>query len=157
MFILFLIFLVVNIMDMVTSYYVLPGESNPIVLLTGSISALSIFKILFVIGVFVIYIRNMYSSHFNYFGFILIIILGIFLLGLGVYSNIQGMKNPELVDAAASIPEGERQQMYFTFVSILYIIPLVLSLVAFKLYEKSVDKIDIQKPKRVFPWQKRFN
>jgi len=154
-FILLLIFTVVNIVDLVTAYYIAPGESNPLVLFTGSMSTLSIFKVLFVAGVWVVYMYNVYSSHFNYFGFILIITLGIFLVGLGAYSNIIGMQNPELVEAAASIPSEERQKMYFTLVSVIYIIPLVLSLIAFKLYEKSVSNTNIKKSKRVWPWQRR--
>ena len=155
-FTLFLIFFIVNTVDIITAYYIIPGESNPIVLLTGSMSVLAVFKVLFMIGVWFIYKRNIYSSHFNYFGFILIITLGIFIIGLGAYSNIMGIQNPELVEDAAAIPPEERQKMYFTLISVIYIIPIVLSLITFKLYEKSVNNISVQKPKRVWPWQKRY-
>lgn len=156
MFILFLIFLIINIVDIFTAYYIMPGESNPIVLLTGSMSVLAVFKVLFIMAIWFLYKRNIYSSHFNYFGFILVITLGIFVIGLGAYSNIIGMNNPELVEEAAAIPPEERQKMYFTMVSVIYIIPIVLSLIAFKLYEKSVSDINIKKPNRVWPWQKRY-
>lgn len=142
---LFLIFFITNIIDMITAFYVLPGESNPLYIITGNIYFLVLWKIL-IIGSLWLYIRrNIYPNNFSYYFIILITILGILLISLGAISNIYGIINPELIQQASTIPKIQKINAYFQLIGIIYILPIILSLLSFWLYDKSLNKTNINK------------
>jgi len=145
-FILVLIFALVNIVDGITAFFILPGESNPIYLWTGgSIIFLDFLKAVFVILMFFIYKKNKFPTDFNYFMFITILVLGSFLIGIGAYTNIKAMLNPQLLEYASTIPVEQRVKEYFWFIGILYLIPVILNMISFKLFEWSKNKAFIKK------------
>ena len=144
----FLVFLVVNIADAITSFFILDAEANPLFLLTGNIWGVIALKfaVVFLIGFFVV--RNIYDTNFNYYTFVLIIVLGIFLVGIGVYSNIWGMNNPEGLEQSASIPQEEKLKAYGTMITVIYFLPMAFSLGAFKLYDMSKGYVSFIRPKK---------
>jgi len=145
LFYLLVTFLIVNVLDFITSLFILPAETNPIVLLTQSPTIFFFFKVVIVGFAFLIYNKNEYPSHTTYYGFMLCLILGIFMLGLGTYSNIIGIMSPHYVSEVAQMPVKEKTQSYFLFVFIIYIAPILFSLLTFKLYRKSYRHIKLKK------------
>lgn len=145
MFVLLIIFAVVNIIDAITAYFILPGEANPVYLLTGSIIVVDIIKVAFVSLMIMYYKRNIYASDFSLFMLILILILGSLMTSFAVWGNIQGMMHPELVEYASTIPTAQKVQAYFSFVAIFYLLPFGVTLFSFKLYEWSKKKAKIDK------------
>ena len=135
---LFLIFLIFNIIDIVTSFFILPGETNVIFILTNNIYLLTIFKILIVCGAFWIYYKNEYPTHFSRFMFISILVLANLGLILACYGNIQGILNPEVVQLGAELSQGQKTQAYFSLMTFIYVLPLLFSLLSFKIYEWSL-------------------
>jgi len=151
------VFAVVNLADIITAQYILPGEANPIYLLTGSVWFVVALKIGVVAGVYFYIQRNVFPTDFMLFIIIMLLLLGTFTISLGVLSNVLGIINPEEVVAAAEVSAGEKIQEYSILVSILYVFPMGLSLLGFKLYEISRRKALISKEyfvKKV--WWKRW-
>ncbi len=142
-FFLIFIFVIVNLVDLITFWFILPGEANPLFLITNSAISIVVVKILIIGLIIHYYRRNIYPSHFAYFMIMLAMILGTLVVGLGAYSNIVGINNPDMVEEAAKIPAIERAKDYAVTISILYCIPFGLSLLAFHLYYKSLTKIKI--------------
>ncbi len=142
---LFRIFLILNLVDIVTAFFILPGEANPLFLLSGSIFIVLIIKILVVYGVWYYTRRNIYPSNFYYYLMIMFMMLGSLAVAIGSYNNIQGILHPEYVEAAKDIPKEVKYQAYGLFVSFIYIIPLGLSMLGFWLYDKSIKYTRIDK------------
>ena len=143
LFSLLLIFLIVNLVDGITAFFILPAEANPLFLFTGSIWAVLLFKVV-IIGALIFYhIRNKYPNYFMYYLVVLILMLGIAVIGLAAYSNILGIQNPEAVEAAANIPDSVKVQQYVNFATWLYYIPLVFCIFTFILYDSSRKHIDV--------------
>ena len=64
LFALIAIFFIVNIVDSITAFFILPGESNPLFLIFNSIWVLIFFKFV-IVGAIIFYaIRNKYPSNF---------------------------------------------------------------------------------------------
>jgi hypothetical protein len=145
LFFLFIIFIIVNLLDLITAYFILPGESNPLFLLTNSYLSIIALKIIIIYIVWLIYRRNIYNSHFNYYLILIIITLGIFLMSLGLYNNIRGMLEPNLIQQAANVTTGVKVKAYFMMTAFIYLIPLLFSIFTFKLYEWSLKYIIIKK------------
>ena len=143
--VLFLIFTLVNLIDLLTSLFITPGESNPIYLLTGNIAVLAGFKLFLVLVIFWIYKKNLFPSRFWYFFFLHILVVGSYMLSLGIYNNFQGIGNPQLLEASRQLSTQVKLSMYIKFIAVIYTIPLVLSLLSFKLYELSQRTIKIEK------------
>jgi hypothetical protein len=144
-FILIAVFAVVNIVDAYTATFILPGEANPIYLATGSILPVIVLKVIIVGIVIFTYKRNIFPSNFTYYNLILLLLLGNFLVGLGITTNIIGMNNPELLEQAANVPAEQKASQYFSVIGVLGFIPYFISLLAFKLYEISISKTRIDK------------
>src|SRR3989304_5225297 len=72
--ILFLIFVVINLVDGITATYILPGESNPLFLMSGSLFSIYILKILMTIGLGYFTFKNQFPSQFYYFAFIVFLL-----------------------------------------------------------------------------------
>ena len=155
LFILFGIFIFLNLADSITAYFIRSGETNPLYLLTGSLLALYIIKLLSIYLVYVYVKRNIFSSNFGYFLLILLLTLGSLAIGLGCYSNIYGMLHPEIISEVSKLPVSEKVVNYFNFTFIIFILPTAFCLLAFCLYDKSYKntKIDKQWYKNRRWWQ----
>ena len=134
-FILVMLFLMTNIVDIITSYFIIPGEANPVFILTKNMFWLDIAKIAIIALAIYYYRRNIYPSPFSIFLFVSILLLGTFLISIGAYSNIRGILEPQLVKEASLISGGEKIKAYLQLVNIFYIMPVALALISFKIYE----------------------
>lgn len=144
-FYLFLIFLIVNIADIITATFIVKGESNPLFLITGNFWITVIFKCLIVYGLWWFMKRGIYYSHFYYFMCVMVLLLGSLVVGLGVYSNILGMMNPQVLQEASQMTTAEKVQGYTIMVSVIYVVPMALCLIGFKLYDMSYHKVTFSK------------
>jgi len=132
------IFTLVNVLDIITALFILPAEANPLFLLTGSIYIAILIKVLVVVYIVYSCLRNIYVSHTIYFMFIMILVLGSLLISFGVYSNIDAMLNPNLLVDIKGITTSEKISAYFMFTNLFYTIPMIISLLSFKLYHLSL-------------------
>jgi len=129
------VFVILNILDTITAFFILPGESNPLFLLTGSIWPAVLIKA-GVIGVIIyMYYKNVYETEFVYYTYIHIIILGILFVLAGVLSNIHGINNPEVLEEGKNISDEEKVKSYGIIVLILVAIPYGIGALSFKIYE----------------------
>jgi len=141
LFFLLIIFSFLNLLDVITAMFILPGESNPIYLLTGSSLILWLIKFFFIFMVFYVYFKNEYPSRFFLYSFIYIIVIGIVMISFGVYSNIMGIINPHIVEQASQMTTGQKVSYYGIIVSLFMIIPYIISMVSFKIYDVIESKI----------------
>lgn len=144
-FILCFIFLLVNLADSITAHFILPGEANPIYLLTGTILWVYLLKLGMVFGLGFFCLRNKFSSNFVYYMIIVILVFGTMVTSLGVYSNIQGMLHPEIIEEATKISSQEKMDWYFKVMVIIYIIPCFILFGIFFLYDYSYKYVDFDK------------
>ena len=79
--------------------------------------------------------------------FILILVLGSLLVTIGIWSNVQGILNPKIVEQSAQLSSEIKTEAYVRFVSIIYILPMSLCLLSFKLYEWSLSSIILKRKK----------
>jgi hypothetical protein len=142
---LLIIFTLANIVDSVTALFILPGEANPIFLITGSIWYVILGKIFILAAAWFFYYRNIFPTNIWYFIVIAALTFGSLVVSLGAYSNILGIKNPEIVAAASEMEKSEKINTYFTLSIIFYIIPIALNIVTFILYDKSYKYTVIDK------------
>lgn len=151
-FVLMIIFIVLNIIDVITAFFILPGEANPIFLLTQSIYIIILLKII-IIGILVyVYKKNKYPTHFTYFNLMLILLLGNMLLSIAIYSNVSGMillnENPQYVEVLNNMSQEQKMETfapaYIKSVGLLYILPMICSLISFMLYRRSLKYIIIE-------------
>lgn len=145
LFYIFLAFFVANIVDAVTSFFILPGESNPLYLLTKSIVPVLLFKFGIVFGVWYFINRNIYSSNMQYYIFIVIIIFGGIMVSLGAVSNIYGILHPAIIQESSAIPTNEKIGAYSWFVSVVYLLPAALCLLLFFIYDKTRPNVVVDK------------
>jgi len=144
-FFLIILFTIANFFDVLTAMFILPGESNPIYLLTQSALVLWIIKFVVVLLVFIVYFNNHYSSRFIYFSFVYIILIGTVLVTFGIYSNLQGVIHPKILNESTDITSTEKLQLYSIFMLLFMIIPYTISMIAFKIYDISEEKINYVK------------
>ena len=141
---LIIIFCLVNLIDIVTAFFIKAGEGNPFYLLSKSMLMLTVFKILIIGLIIAEYRENIYPSNFFYYCLILMIILGILLFTLAFINNIRGIMNPTIVMESAKLSSSVKLNAYVKFVSFIYLIPLALSLLAFKLFEWSLKYTNLK-------------
>jgi len=139
------LFSFVNLLDFVTALFILPGESNPIFLLTKSFFIVFLFKLIINIVLFYYVYRNVYTSYFIYYSYIIVMLYGILMFCLGVASNIIGILNNDIVVAASQMSTQDKVSSYSFMVMFLYLIPASLSLLSFKLYEWSIDDMNLER------------
>lgn len=144
-FYLLFIFLLINIVDVITAFFILPAEANPLFLLFGSLWPAILVKVLVLYGFYFYYRRNIYKNHMMYYYLISLLVFGILLMALGVTSNIIGMTNPTIVSESAALDNHTKTSAYFTFVTIIYMIPLILNFFIFWLYDKSTKYVEFNK------------
>jgi hypothetical protein len=142
------IFSLLNILDVITAMYILDGESNPIYLLTNSFMLLWLLKIVIILLCFYIYFRNKYPSKFYYFSFLYMIIIAILLLLFGVYSNIQGIINPQILETASQLSNEQKYSYYKTIILFFMIIPYTIAIMVFKLFEITNNKVKFKVKKK---------
>ena len=149
-----IVFLLVNIADMITTFLILPGEANPIVLLTKTPWSLAVIKVALLVGIYMFYKKNTFPNNISYFGFLLVLVLGTTAIGFAVYGNILGIMNPVIVEQAAAMSTQEKVEGYSYFVGLFYVLPIMMSLLAFWLYDKSLKDTTI-KPEKIKWWWKK--
>ena len=148
LFYVFVVFLVVNLVDAITSLFILDAEAHPLYLFGGTIWWVLVLKFAVVFAIGFIVIRNKYDSNFNYYTFVLILIMGTLLVGIGVYSNIWGMTHPEELKEASGLSVEEKIKGYSTMVTVIYFLPMAFSLTAFKVYDMTHFRVIIKKKKK---------
>lgn len=139
------VFTLVNLVDAITVYWILPGESNPLILLTGGTFIVMSLKFILIVGLWFLWYDNTYPGHMTYYSLILIIVVGTFLIGFAAYGNIQGIINPELVKASADIPVKEKIHAYNLFILFFYALPGIASMGVFFVYDKTVGRVNFKK------------
>jgi len=139
------IFIFVNILDLFTAMFILPGEANPLWLLFKSKLLLVVFKFIICLMMFSVFYYNKYPSRFWYFSFIYTLVNGTLLISLGVASNIVGILNNEIVENSATITPEVKMQSYFFMVGLIFFLPYVLAMLAFKLYDISEKFVEYDK------------
>jgi len=141
------LFVILNIMDIITTLYILPGESNPIYQLTKSIWIMMLFKVGVMLAVCWIFYRNKYTAHRTYFLFIALLLYGSVALLIAQIINIYAIMHPLVLAAAAATSVASKTESYYWFMSIIYFMPLIFSYVCFIIYETSVKDVQIKKGK----------
>ena len=139
------VFGILNILDVITAMFILPGEANPIYLLTKSHIVLWLMKLFFIGLIFWVYFKNEYPSRFWLFSFVYIVVIGSLMVGFGTYSNIMGILDPTIVESASQLTSTQKVTYYGYLVGFLMALPYAISMVSFKLYEKIETKIKYKK------------
>lgn len=143
---LLIIFTILNIVDSITTLFILDGESNPLYHLFGqSLYVVLIIKFLIVLMFWYWYKINKYDTHFAYFMMLAILVYGCVALLVAQVVNIYGIMNPTLLEESKDIPTDVKVESYFKYMSIIYMFPLIFSLVVFWLYQRSYHKVYIDK------------
>ena len=144
-FILLIVFTLLNIADVITTQFILPGEANPIYNLTNSLIPIYLLKALIIYIVYKFYKRGIYPSNMNYYVFLSLLIYGSFVLLLAQIININAIINPEVLEAAAQTTTSERTTQYFWFMNLFYLAPILFNMLTFWIYDKSIKKVEINK------------
>jgi hypothetical protein len=146
-----LLFIITNIIDGITAYFILPAETNPIYLLTGSWFAMFSFKMIIVTLIALIVWRKVYPGHINYYFIIHIILLMTFLFGFAAYGNIvYGMLDPQNVEYAKTLSDGDKHIHYFVGIAMPYYILMGLSLLSFTVYHYTKHTVIMSKAESTF-------
>jgi hypothetical protein len=142
--------IILNIIDVVTAYKILPGEANPIYLLTGSYLAIVGAKI-FIIGILIFgYVwcfktpskRPADSALFIY---TIYIILFICALSFGIYTNTSAQdiqisniaeQKAEMNDQQIKDYNNDTTILYFRIMFTLMIYPAIVGIIAFHIWRK---------------------
>jgi len=144
-FVLLIIFTLLNVCDAVTTMFVLEGEANPIYNMLGNIWVMFLIKFAVVGFVWIFSLRNIFPNNMSYYMLILIIVYGSLILAIAQVGNIHGILNPQVIDDAAATSVSERTNSYFIFVNLFYLMPVLFSLLTFWLYERSYKTAIIDK------------
>lgn len=139
-----MLFTILNVIDGITALFILPGETNPIFLLTGSIWVLLIYKVFVTWLVWWVYNKQEFPNNFTYFLTTLILVFGCLGLGLGIYSNVYGMMHEEAVRFSATQTTGQKLGQYSIMVTVFMILPMIFNLITFWVYDKTKDKVFIK-------------
>lgn len=143
------IFVFLNIVDMLTTIFILPGESNPIYLLTKSFIGILILKIA-VVGVIIwLFINNKYGSKTLFYVFVCTIVYGSLALLIAQVINIYAILTPHVLIQAAQATVQEKTTSYNSFMLFVYLLPLLFSLLCFVIYDRSIDYTQIIKVKKI--------
>lgn len=154
-FVLIILFILLNIGDVITTYYILPGESNPLYLLTGSLFWVFLLKIFLIGTIIYIYIKNKFKSHIWYYTYNLVLVFGILLLTLAVINNGRAIGKEEIIKNASEVPKSDKIFVYSLLMLFLYLIPAIINIVIFIIYDKTVHKVNFEKEVEKNDWQCR--
>lgn len=149
--ILLVIVIILNLIDVITAYRVLPGEANPIYLLTGSYLAIVLAK-LFVIGVIIFGYKACFktpkkkpdsSALFIYTTYMLLFMCA---LSFGIYTNLGatdvqiqtvGEIKANMTSQELQTTNNETTILYFRIMFVLMIYPAIIAVLAFYLWRKT--------------------
>jgi len=98
-------------------------------------------KIVLILMVFFAYFKNKYKAHLMYFLFIQTILLGILLFGIGVFSNINGMINEDVMTYNDNLTQEQKMVGYWQIVTVLFLLPYLFGMGSFLIYQKTYKKI----------------
>lgn len=146
------LFILLNVMDIITTLFILPGESNPIYHLTKSIWIMMLFKIGIMFVISFIFYKNRYTANRTYFLFIAILLYGSIALLIAQIINIYAILHPAVLAVAAAAPTSEKVSSYYWFMNIIYFMPLIFSYVCFIIYDKTITDIQIRKREKWYQW-----
>ena len=138
-------FTLLNIIDSITTIFIIKGEANPIYHLFGNMYVVYALKILIILVLWWLYNINIYPSNFLYFTILTATMYGCLTLLLAQIINIYGILHPALIVQASKVSVNIRVKQYFQIASVIYLIPTFLTLVIFWLYDKSIHKVYICK------------
>jgi hypothetical protein len=128
--ILLIIVTVLNFVDLFISLPFLDIESNPLAIFTGSFFTLIFIKVLFNIGLFLIYytLKAKGSSFIvNYtYAFLLVTLCYIFIQV--IFNNLQTVNTPELLEASRQVSNEVKIQFYKSTMFKMYLYPVLLSI-----------------------------
>lgn len=134
-----------NIIDIVSAAFVRGGEANPLFLFSKSLIPVVLLKVV-TLGVLGFYLyRNKYNSNFGYYLTLIILILVIGVIGIAAFGNIYALQHPEILQKATAMTNDEKLQGYTNYMLLVYLLPLLLSLLAFKIYEWTLQYANIKK------------
>jgi hypothetical protein len=125
-------------------------------LLTKSFISILILKIAVVIAIIWLVINNKYKSKTYFYLFVCVLVYGCLALLLAQILNIIAITQPHIVQEAAQVTTQQKVSSYNSFVLQVYLIPLVMSMICFWIYNKSVDSIEIVKKKKKINWKKEL-
>lgn len=145
LFYLIIVFILLNIVDMITTMFILEGESNPIFHMLGSIWPVFILKLVVIGVIIVFYRRAIFTGKGQYYLFITTLVYSVVALGIAQINNIHAILNPVVLATAAAVPTETKVAGYIAFMNIVYLLPILFSWVSFMIYDKSIDEITIDK------------
>lgn len=136
-FYLFFIFTLFNLIDIILASINHSVESNPIFLLFKSMWIFFIYKLLMNILILIVCYHNKFKQKFYYFSFISILVFGCFGFAVGIYTGIVALNRPDIVQLNSMLPQAEKLAVYSQAVLWIYLIPYILNLICFWIYDKS--------------------
>jgi hypothetical protein len=144
LFFLLCIFTLVNIVDALSSFYILTGEANPVFLLTKSIWILIGIKIFINATLWTMYFVNTYKHEGYYFAILLIIILMCCTIGYAAYGNITAINNPTILEQASKLTTEQKVSGYHKYIFFMYIYPLLVGIITYIIFMISKHNIGIK-------------
>jgi hypothetical protein len=144
LFSLLILFTIVNIIDAVSSFFILRGEANPVFLLTKSIWFLIGIKVLINTTLWVMYFVNTYKHEGYYFTILLIIILMCCTIGYAAYGNINAINNPKIIEEASKLTTEQKVAGYHTYMFYMYIYPLLVGIITYLVFIFSKHTIGLK-------------
>lgn len=155
LFYLLVVFTLLNIMDVITTMFILKAESNPLYHLFGNIYVPIFLKIVVLTIAWRWYFKNIYPNNFSHYLFITIMVFGCVTLLIAQIGNVYGIMHPAVIEKASTASVSEKVNSYFQFVGLIYLLPILFNLGTFLLYESSRKKIIISKKyyKNIRWWQ----
>ena len=143
----FLVLILLNVVDYISAGFVLGAEANPLFLLTKSMWVVLGLKIFVLIAFGYFTIKNVYNTHFSYYLILIIMILSIGAVGIAAGGNVYAAFNPQVMQTASNMTTAEKVSGYSWYLGIIYLLPLGLSLLAFKMYEWSIKNVEFKSTK----------
>lgn len=135
-----IIFIILNLADLITALFILPGESNPIYIKYG-LWAVLIPKLLMGVIAWFIGFRKLHSkSHTIRFLISYFVVMGCVLTAIGIYTNSTAIGNEQVLQEAAEIPDMVKISYYVNIVSWLYVIPFIFNIISYLVYENWMKK-----------------
>ena len=145
LFYLVVLFVLLNICDVITTIFILPGESNPIYLLTNSFITIVFLKILIVVTIFCMFYNNKFKNTRWYFLFISVLVYGTLALFLAQLINISAIQHPFVIQQASEATVTQKISSYATFMGILYAFPILFSYICFVIYDLTFKDVEFKK------------
>jgi hypothetical protein len=139
------VFIILNIADIVTTMFIIQGESNPIFHLTGSIIPVFVLKIVMIWFIWFMYNRGKFASTMAYYLLIVIVAYASLALGLAQILNINAILHPSVLAQAAAESTNSKVTNYIWFMNLIYMFPIFMSWLTFLIYDKSLKNVSIDR------------